>query len=151
MLLEVLSTVAVSVFAFACAAQLVLAGCFFYLLWLYRRLRPAGLAQEALLLAGLPDWVPPDVVVQIPTFNEGAIVRRIARAIAALDWPRARLHVQFLDDSTDGSERIVAEAVAGLQAQGIDAELLHRIDRKGFKAGALQAGLARSPHQFFAV
>src|SRR3954463_12975928 len=132
MLLEVLSTVAVSVFAVACAVQLVLAGCFFYLLWLYRRLRPAGLAQEALLLARLPgpDWVPPDVVVQIPTFNEGAIVRRIARAIAALDWPRARLHVQFLDDSTDGSERIVAEEVAGLQAEGIDAELLHRIDRK---------------------
>jgi cellulose synthase/poly-beta-1,6-N-acetylglucosamine synthase-like glycosyltransferase len=153
MLLEAVPTVAAVIFAVACSLQLALAGCFFYLLWLYRRLRPAGFAQEAQLLAVPigPDEALPDVVVQIPTFNEGEIVRRIARAAAGLDWPRARLHVQFLDDSVDGSERIVAEAVAALQAEGIDAELLRRADRKGFKAGALQAGLLASPHAYFAI
>jgi len=153
MLLEVLPTVATVAFTVACGMQCVLAGCFFYLLRLYGRLRSVGLAQEARLLALPipPDRVLPHVVVQIPTFNEGEIVRRIAEAVAALDWPRACLHVQFLDDSTDGSERIVAETVASLRARGIDAELLRRADRRGFKAGALQAGLLASRHAYFAI
>jgi cellulose synthase/poly-beta-1,6-N-acetylglucosamine synthase-like glycosyltransferase len=151
-MLESILAVATVSFAIACGVQLILAGCFFYLLWLYGRLKSAGLAQEAERLASAdPDSGLAHVVVQIPTFNEGAIVRRIARAVAALDWPRSHLHVQFLDDSVDGSEDIVAETVAGLQAEGVDAELLRRTDRKGFKAGALQAGLMASPHALFAV
>jgi cellulose synthase/poly-beta-1,6-N-acetylglucosamine synthase-like glycosyltransferase len=150
---DTLGQLSVAVFAFACLLQLVIAGCYFYLLWLYGRLRPDGLREEARLLS-LPDGPEealPHVVIQIPTFNEGGLVRTISEAVAGMDWPRDRLHVQFLDDSTDGSEQISAEVALSLRRRGIDARMIHRRDRRGFKAGALQAGLVRSSHEFFVV
>jgi cellulose synthase/poly-beta-1,6-N-acetylglucosamine synthase-like glycosyltransferase len=141
---------AATLFAACWTLQLVLGCCFFYVLWLYRHLRAEGLAGEARLLA-LTDARLPHVVVQIPSFNEGDIVRRIGASAAAFDWPVDRLHLQFLDDSTDGSETIIAELVVELKARGIDAELIRRDSRAGFKAGALQGGLLRSEHAFFAI
>ena len=150
MLVKSVAGFAETLFAASWFLQLVLGGCFFYVLWLYRRLRAGGLAGEARLLALTDDRLP-HVVVQIPSFNEGDIVRRIGACAAAFDWPADRLHLQFLDDSTDGSETIIAELVAELKARGIDAELIRRDSRTGFKAGALQGGLLRSEHAFFAI
>ncbi len=69
----------------------------------YMRLRRGALAAEARLLAlPLPaDNALPHVLVQLPTFNEGTLIARVARAVKGLDWPRDRLHVQVLDDSAD--------------------------------------------------
>jgi len=72
-------------------------------------------------------------------------------AAAALDWPKDKLHIQSLDDSTDGTTAIAREAVAAVAARGIDAELIHREDRAGFKAGALQFGIEKAPHPFVAI
>ena len=117
------------------------------------RHRRAALAREALLLsAPLPsDGELPHVLVQIPSFNEGKLVRRVCEAVGDLDWPRDRLHVQLLDDSTDGSQLAAGEAVAAMRERGVDALLLHREDRTGYKAGALAAGLARANHEFVAI
>jgi len=125
-------------------------------LWLlmhHLRLKRAALAAERALLASqLPaDAELPDILVQIPSFNEGGLIRRIAQAIALLDWPRDKLHVQILDDSTDDSATTARDAERMLRALGIDAILLHRSLRTGFKAGALAAGLAQSTCDFVAI
>lgn len=83
----------------------------------------------------------PVVTVQLPLFNERYVAERIIDAVAALDWPRDRLHIQVLDDSTDDTVAICRAKVEALRAAGHDIEYLHRAERTGFKAGALEAGL----------
>jgi cellulose synthase/poly-beta-1,6-N-acetylglucosamine synthase-like glycosyltransferase len=124
-----------------------------YLVILHWRLRKKGLADEARRLASPlpPDDLLPHVVVQIPTFNEGLLVNRALDAATALDWPRNRLTIQVLDDSTDGSVEVSREAVAARRASGHDVVLLHREDRSEFKAGALAAAMRATPHGFFAI
>ena len=84
----------------------------------------------------------PRVTVQLPVFNEKAVVERLIDAACALDWPADRLQIQVLDDSTDHTHALSAAAVDRWQARGVDIELLHRVDRRGYKAGALEAALA---------
>jgi cellulose synthase/poly-beta-1,6-N-acetylglucosamine synthase-like glycosyltransferase len=86
----------------------------------------------------------PMVTVQLPLYNERHVAGRLIDAVAALDWPRDRLEIQVLDDSTDDTAALCAGKVAALRAAGFDAHHLHRTDRAGFKAGALAAGLARA-------
>lgn len=132
--------------AFSTLAMLAMIG-------MHRRLKARGLADEARVLARpLPaDADLPAVVLQIPTFNEGLLVHRALAAAAALDWPRDRLEVQILDDSTDGSARQAAQAVAHWRAQGLDAVLIHRDDRREFKAGALANGLRLTACPYVAI
>jgi cellulose synthase/poly-beta-1,6-N-acetylglucosamine synthase-like glycosyltransferase len=122
-------------------------------LLLFLRHRPEGLAKEGQLLGRAlpPDGDLPHVLVQIPIFNEGDLVCRLAAAIAEFDWPADRLHVQILDDSHDGSVTFSEKALSTLRQRNIDATLLHRRNRYGFKAGALAAGLEISDHEFVAV
>ncbi|WP_041447028.1 glycosyltransferase family 2 protein [Thiocystis violascens] len=93
----------------------------------------------------------PRVLVQLPLFNEGDLVERILAAVIALDWPRDRLQIQVLDDSVDGSLALSRQAVAALHQDGIEIELLHRVQRTAFKAGALAAGLERSDAPYVAI
>jgi len=83
----------------------------------------------------------PRVTVQLPVFNERTVVARLIRATGKLDYPRDRLQVQVLDDSTDETREIAAREVAALRSTGVDASLVTRPDRRGFKAGALDYGL----------
>ncbi len=93
----------------------------------------------------------PTVTVQLPLYNERYVVERLLDSVAALDWPRERLHIQVLDDSTDESRGITEAKVAELQARGVPVELVHRPERKGFKAGALQYGLAFAKGEYVAI
>src|SRR5260370_32610207 len=86
----------------------------------------------------------PAVLIQIPTFNEGHLVRRALDALVSLDWPRDRLQIQLLDDSTDASAEIARATVAEFRRRGHDVTLIQRSHRAGFQAGALTAGLACS-------
>ncbi|MBN1661170.1 MAG: glycosyltransferase [Anaerolineae bacterium] len=95
------------------------------------------------------EW--PVVTVQLPIYNELHVVRRLLDAVARLDYPRDRLQIQVLDDSTDGTTRLARACVAHHRAQGLDVDLLHRVDRAGFKAGALAYGLARARGELIAV
>jgi cellulose synthase/poly-beta-1,6-N-acetylglucosamine synthase-like glycosyltransferase len=120
----------------------------------YIRFWAKGMAAEAALLSQRlpPDERLPHVLVQVPTMNERLVVCRISEAIAKLEWPRDRLRIQVLDDSTDTAcVEIARGAVASLRQQGIDAELLHRTDRGGFKGAAMQAGLQHSTDEYVAV
>src|SRR5205085_416337 len=119
----------------------------FWLASTYLRRRAAATASEARLLSRLlpAEGDLPDVLIQLPTFNERDLILRAAHALKRLDWPRQRLHVQILDDSTDPQSRTAAHsAVALLCGALIDAALITRENRAGFKAGALAAGLDRS-------
>ena len=120
----------------------------------YLRDRRTALMREAQLLSlRLPaDEDLPDVLVQLPGFNERELILRAANAAKNFDWPHDRLHVQILDDSTDPESRTAAlSAAAVLRAAGIDVALVARESRAGFKAGALAAGLARSSAEFVAI
>ncbi len=118
-------------------------------LW-YRR---TGLERERLALTQLlpAEDELPAVLIQIPTFNEGHLVRRALDAAISLDWPRDRLQIQLLDDSTDASAEIARATVAEFRRRGHDVTLIQRSHRAGFKAGALTAGLACSSQPFVAV
>ena len=125
--------------------QFIIAGYFLYLVYWLIELPPDDGATP-----GLPDD-PPHVLVQIPVYNEPLVVERVLSATGALDWPRERLTIQLLDDSTDLTSDIAVHAVARLQRQGVDAVHVRRADRSGFKAGALAAGLALSEAPYVAV
>jgi hypothetical protein len=84
----------------------------------------------------------PRVTVQLPLFNERLVAGRLLEAVTALDWPRDRLQIQVLDDSTDDCADFCRAECERLEAGGVDVEYRHRVDRRGFKAGALEAGLA---------
>lgn len=93
----------------------------------------------------------PDVLVQIPIFNEPEMVADALASAAALDWPKDKLHIQLLDDSTDESSIIAANVARELRGEGFDVAHLRREDRNGFKAGALAAGLAISDAPIIAM
>lgn len=94
---------------------------------------------------------PPWVTVQLPVFNERHVVERIIHATSRLDWPRDRLEIQVLDDSTDDTTALAQAACAGLRAKGFFAVVRHRTDRSGFKAGALAEGLAQARGDLIAI
>lgn len=93
----------------------------------------------------------PAVTVQLPVFNEKHVVGRLLDAVAQLDYPKDRLQIQVLDDSTDDTVEISAAKVEQLKAAGFDAELVHRKDRTGYKAGALENGLRTAKGEFIFI
>ncbi len=93
----------------------------------------------------------PVVTVQLPIFNERYVAERLIRAVCAMDYPRDRLEIQVLDDSTDETRELVAALVPELRRQGHDVVHLHRSDRTGYKAGALEAGLGKARGELVAV
>jgi len=115
------------------------------LTWLYLRHR-----HDPIPVPSPPDeW--PHVTVQLPIYNELHTVERLLSAAARLDYPRDRLEIQVLDDSTDATSRVAARTVARLRRQGIDVIHISRPDRTGFKAGALAAGLAEAKGELIAI
>ena len=124
-----------------------------YTLRTHFSLRHEALALETRLLAHpLPlDDRLPHVVVQIPVFNEGAVVGRAIASCSALDWPRDKLHIQICDDSTDETTGLAKDAMASASATGINIAICHRDNRSGFKAGALHAAMAATSFEYFAI
>ena len=93
----------------------------------------------------------PPVTVQLPIFDEMYVAERLIDAVCKLDYPRELLEIQVLDDSIDETRQIAEAAVYRHVAEGIDIRYLHRDDRRGFKAGALEAGLKIARGQLIAV
>jgi len=82
----------------------------------------------------------PLVTIQLPVFNEMHVVDRLLDSVAALDYPQDKMQIQLLDDSTDQTVEICRAGIERLKARGFDAEHIHRTDRTGYKAGALENG-----------
>ena len=93
----------------------------------------------------------PRITVQLPLYNERTVAARLIRAASELRWPRDRFELQILDDSTDETCGIVDAEVRKLSAKGIQAIVVRRNSRTGFKAGALDAGMKISEADFFCV
>jgi cellulose synthase/poly-beta-1,6-N-acetylglucosamine synthase-like glycosyltransferase len=93
----------------------------------------------------------PYVTVQLPIFNELYVIERLLDAACKLDWPRDRLDIQVLDDSTDETQYLAARLVRRYAERGINVTHLHRTDRVGYKAGALEEGLKSANGEFIAI
>ncbi len=90
----------------------------------------------------------PIVTVQLPIFNEYYVVKRLIEAVGRLDYPRDRLQIQVLDDSTDETRAVAESETDRLRKRGFDAVHIHRTDRTGYKAGALENGLETATGEF---
>ncbi|WP_167898282.1 cellulose synthase family protein [Wenyingzhuangia aestuarii] len=97
-----------------------------------------------------PDEVP-YVTIQLPVFNEKYVMKRLLKNIALMEYPREKLEIQVLDDSTDDTVIKTKERVAKLVATGLDIVHITRTNRQGFKAGALKEGLAIAKGEFIAI
>jgi len=93
----------------------------------------------------------PKVTMQLPIFNEVYVVERLLKSVSEIDYPRELLQIQVLDDSTDETRQLTASCVENLQSRGFNVELIHRMDRTGFKAGALETGLASAESDFVCI
>lgn len=93
----------------------------------------------------------PTVTVQIPIYNEGMAVLPLLKAVASFDYPRDRMDIQVLDDSTDATSGIVCAKITRLRAEGLRISHIRRESRAGWKAGALDYGLRISDAEFVAV
>jgi len=93
----------------------------------------------------------PRVTVQLPLFNEMYVAERLIDSVVKLDYPRERLEIQVLDDSTDDTREIASRTVRRYKEQGFDISYHHRENREGFKAGALEAGLKKASGEFVLI
>lgn len=93
----------------------------------------------------------PKVTIQLPMYNEMYVAERIIETAAAFDYPRDKFQIQVLDDSTDETKDIIAAKVAELAATGLNIQHIHRIDRTGYKAGALDDAMNRVQGEFIAI
>jgi cellulose synthase/poly-beta-1,6-N-acetylglucosamine synthase-like glycosyltransferase len=93
----------------------------------------------------------PPVTIQLPIYNERFVVEDLLEAACRMEYPRDRLQIQVLDDSTDETRRIARETVDQLRSLGHPIEYHHRGKRDGFKAGALRDGLQHASGEFIAV
>ena len=93
----------------------------------------------------------PRVTVQLPVFNEEAVVTRLLEAVGRLDWPVDRLEVQLLDDSTDRTPEISAPVLERLRARGLAVSHARRAVRDGYKAGALRDAMPTSTGEFILI
>src|SRR5207344_1188527 len=93
----------------------------------------------------------PAVTIQLPIYNEMYVADRLIDSVCQIDYPRELLEIQVLDDSTDETTSVAERAVRRNAAQGIDITYIHRTDRTGYKAGALEAGLKVAKGRFIAI
>src|SRR5690606_8617933 len=93
----------------------------------------------------------PVVTIQLPIFNEKYVVERLLEGVATIDYPRDRLEIQVLDDSTDETQEIARKKTEELRERGFDAVYIHRTDRTGYKAGALEAATKVAKGEFLMV
>jgi cellulose synthase/poly-beta-1,6-N-acetylglucosamine synthase-like glycosyltransferase len=93
----------------------------------------------------------PKVTVQLPIFNEVYVAERLLRSVSELDYPQELLQIQVLDDSTDDTREVVSSCAEKLRQRGFNVQCIHRVERTGFKAGALAAGLEAADGEFLCI
>ena len=93
----------------------------------------------------------PQVTIQLPMYNEMYVVERLIKSVCNIEYPKDKLEVQILDDSTDETQTICQNIVKEYQMKGFDISYIHRTNRQGFKAGALKEGLVVAKGEFVAI
>ena len=118
-----------------------------HLTWIYiRNEKKPKQAEETKLLN-----VYPPVTVQLPIYNEKYVVERLIDAVSKFQYPKDKLEIQVLDDSTDETTDIISKKIEALKTNGLDIKLLHRLNRVGYKAGALAESLESAKGKFIAI
>ena len=115
------------------------------LLHYYRKTRK----QDTPELKDPADW--PVVTVQLPMFNELYVVERLIKSVCEIDYPQDKLEIQVLDDSIDETQALARKLCDEYQKKGFDISYIHRVDRSGYKAGALKEGLVVAKGEFVAI
>jgi len=93
----------------------------------------------------------PKVTMQLPMYNELYVAERIIETVAAFEYPADKFEIQVLDDSTDETKDLIAKKVAEVAARGVNIKHIHRVDRTGYKAGALDAAMDRVEGEFIGI
>src|SRR3972149_11701977 len=117
----------------------------YYLVYLYYKYKNKPLKPKKKF-----DKLPP-VTVQLPLYNEYYVIERLITSVCQLDYPRELLEIQILDDSTDETVGKAQELADKFRKAGLDIVYHHRENRDGFKAGALQSGLAKAKGDFLVI
>ena len=127
----------------------------YLLMILYRLNRPGAIKRHKKLKnffyqsTNPKNW--PHVTIQLPIFNERYVVERLIDSVCRLDYPGSLLEIQVLDDSTDDTIHIAKSTVEKMKSRGVDIVFIHRQNRTGFKAGALQEGLAAAKGELIGI
>jgi cellulose synthase/poly-beta-1,6-N-acetylglucosamine synthase-like glycosyltransferase len=116
-----------------------------HLTWIYLKARKNVVA-EMVELTSLPM-----VTVQLPIYNEKYVVERLLDAVSQFDYPKEKLEIQILDDSTDETTEIILKKIESLRSLGLNFKLIHRENRVGYKAGALDHGFHIASGEFIAI
>ncbi len=95
-----------------------------------------------------PDY---KVTIQLPLYNELYVVDRLINAVCEIDYPKDKMEIQVLDDSTDETVQITAKIVEEKKREGFDIKHIRRNSREGFKAGALKEGMKTAKGEFIAI
>lgn len=115
------------------------------LLYYYRKTYAENYPDEE-----LPERLP-IVTIQLPIYNEYFVIERLVQAVCAIDYPKDKLEIQVLDDSTDETQELAQSLVAQYSSLGHNIKYIHRPNRQGFKAGALKYGLELAEGEFIAI
>lgn len=115
-----------------------------HLTWIYLRH-----SKKVESVATPKNW--PDVTIQLPIYNEKYVVERLLRSVTSLDYDPRKLEIQILDDSNDETTELLLRQLESLRQLGLDIKLIHRENRLGFKAGALEHGLKTARGEFIAI
>ena len=142
-LLIVLYSVVLIYITFYCLLQ-------FHLLYYYKKFNRAN-GEKPYLKADIKDTDLPFVTIQLPIFNEMYVVERLVDKIVETNYPKDRYEIQVLDDSTDETVEISKKKVAEYKAKGFNIDFYHRVDRSGYKAGALKAAMPHAKGEFIAI
>ncbi len=118
----------------------------YQLVWMYYRNKKNKRTEPKEKFAELPT-----VTIQLPIFNEQFVIDRLVDAICRLDYPREKLEIQVLDDSTDETTEVASGVVERYAAMGHPVTFIHRTNRAGYKAGALHNGMQFSKGEFIAI
>src|SRR5579859_85333 len=118
----------------------------YVLVYMYYRNRKGRVTEPPMHFVDMPR-----VTVQLPIFNEQCVIDRLVDAICKLDYPREKLDIQVLDDSTDETVEVANAVVQRYAALGYPVTYHHRSNRHGFKAGALQEGMKTARGEFIAI
>ena len=118
----------------------------YWMVYLYYKNRKNRTTEPAAKFAELPR-----ITVQLPIFNEQFVVERLLESICKLDYPKDKLDIQLLDDSTDATVEVARNLVERYAALGNPVTYIHRTNREGYKAGALKNGMLTSKGEYIAI
>jgi cellulose synthase/poly-beta-1,6-N-acetylglucosamine synthase-like glycosyltransferase len=140
-----LSVVAINMIA---VTALIMAGFYtFYLVYLFNAYKDAAPTP----VSRFAEADLPPATIQLPVYNEVNVVERLIESAVAVDYPREKLQIQVLDDSTDETTEIGRRLVEAKRQEGHNIGLIHRDDRTGYKAGALANGLLSATGELVAI